>query len=63
MQREHIYTKTNPTTRMAGRWTSAKSSGLWIYNLDELDELDTTVETDKKESLTTQPPDAGKRKR
>ena len=57
MQREHIYTRANPPRGWPADERPQNPSGFWF------DEVDDTVETDKKERLASQPPDAGKRKK
>lgn len=57
IQREHIYTRANPPRGWPADGIPQNPSGFWF------DEVDETVETDKKERLASQPPKAGKRKK
>jgi hypothetical protein len=57
IQREHIYTRDNPPRGWPADGRPQNPSGFWF------DEVDDTVETDKKERLASQPPEAGKRKK
>ena len=60
IQREYIYTRANPPRGWPADGRPQNPSGFWF---DEVDELDETVETDKKERLASQQPKAGKRKK
>ena len=57
IQREHIYTRDNPPRGWPADGRPQNPSGFWF------DEVDDTVETDKKERLASQQPKAGKRKK